>query len=172
LTRPDLDRASALMKGRRPTVVMAIYKDCAPCSQEAEAVRAELGRSGIRVRIKEYENAFDAANKPGARIDMLDSEIELDYPDSASFLVRMFRDGTPASWLTAGLRRAVDRLARLSGIERQSAAATLADQLAVGAVPVIPYGNQVQGEFFATDLACRVFPPFSEGVDLAALCRS
>jgi hypothetical protein len=38
-------------------------------------------------------------------------------------------------------------------------------------LPVIPYGNRVQGELFAPSAGCRVFPPTSGGVDLAALCR-
>jgi peptide/nickel transport system substrate-binding protein len=172
LGTPDLDKAAALTKGRRATAVMAIYSGCDPCSQEAEAVQAELDRIGIRVRIKEYENAFDAARKPGAKIDILDSGFQLDYADSASFLVRMFSDATPPSWLTAEVRRDVDKVARLSGSDRQSVAAAVADRLAAHAVPVIAYGNLVQGELLAPSVGCRVFPPFSPGVDLAALCRS
>jgi hypothetical protein len=76
----------------------------------------------------------------------------------------------PPSWLPPGVRRAVERVSRLSGNERQSAAAALADRLIVNAVPLIPIGNHVLGEFFGSTVGCRIFPP--SGVDLAALCRS
>jgi ABC-type transport system substrate-binding protein len=168
----DLDKAAALTKGRHETAVMAIQSGCDPCSEEAEGVRAQLGQVGIRVAIKEYENAFEAASKPGAKIDILDSGIQLDYPDSASFLVRMFNDAMPPSWMSPEVRRAVGKLAGLAGADRQSVAAAVADRLAADAVPVIAYGNLVQGELLAPSVGCRVFPPFSPGVDLAALCRS
>jgi class 3 adenylate cyclase/ABC-type transport system substrate-binding protein len=168
----DLDKAAALTKGRQATAVMAIYSGCDPCSQEAEAVRAQLGQVGIRVRIKEYDDAFGAASKPGTRIDILDSGIQLDYPDSASFLVRMFNDAMPPSWLSPEVRREAGKLARLSGGNRQPVAAAVADRLAADAVPVIAYGNLVQGELLAPSVGCRVYPPFSPGVDLAALCRT
>jgi hypothetical protein len=77
----------------------------------------------------------------------------------------------PPPWRSAEVSHAVERLSRLWGTERQSAAAALADRLVVHDVPVIPYGNRVNGEFFAPSLGCRVFPPPSGGVDLAALCR-
>jgi hypothetical protein len=60
---------------------------------------------------------------------------------------------------------------RLTGNERWSAAGRLADRLAAHDVPLIAYGNRVEGEFFASTVGCRVFPPASYGVDLAALCR-
>jgi hypothetical protein len=76
------------------------------------------------------------------------------------------------SWLPPGVKHAVERLSRLSGNERQSGAAALADLLVVGAVPLTPDGNHVRAEFFDPTLGCRIFPPISQGVDLAALCRS
>lgn len=174
VTSSALDRAAALMKGRRPTVVMAIYAHCATCTQSAQAVRAALGRIGFHVEIKEYANTYAAADNPRAGIDMLDTGVGLDYPDAASFLGRMFvnrEPATPSSWLSPDVRRKVDSLLRLSGPERQSAAAQLADRLARDSVPAIAYGYYVQGEFFAPAVGCRTFPPVSYGVDLAALCR-
>lgn len=77
---------------------------------------------------------------------------------------------TPGGWLSSDVRREVENIARLSREKRQPAAAALTDRLAADAVPVIPYGTWVQGEFVAPSVGCRVFPPFSYGVDLAALC--
>jgi ABC-type oligopeptide transport system substrate-binding subunit len=167
----SLDEARALLKGREETAVMAIYPNCDPCRQEADAVRAQLGQIGIHVQIKEFADASGAAGKRGARIDILDDGTRLDYPDSASFLEQMLLRDVPQGWVTAAVRDEVARVAGLSGPERQSAAAVLADRLAVEGVPVIPTGVGVQGEFFAPALGCRVFPPFGSGVDLAALCR-
>jgi hypothetical protein len=93
--------------------------------------------------------------------------VALDGPD---FLQSVFFGVMPPSWRLPEVARAVERVGRLSGGERQSAAVALAHRLDVRDVPVIPYGNRVNGEFFAPTLGCRVFPPASGGVDLAALC--
>jgi hypothetical protein len=79
---------------------------------------------------------------------------------------------TPTSWLSPEMRHKVESLDRLSGAERQSVAAALADRLARDSVPAIAYGFNVQGEFFASTVGCCIFPPLSFGVDLAALCRN
>jgi hypothetical protein len=150
---------------------MATFSSCDPCAQAAEVVRAQLGRIGIRVKIKKYEDAFGAASKPGTGIDIFDSGTQVDFPDSATFLSRALLQDTPRRWLSAEVLRDVEEVARLTGERRQSAAATLSDRLAIGLVPVVAYGNWVQGELFAPSAGCRVFPPFGYGVDLAALCK-
>jgi DNA-binding SARP family transcriptional activator/ABC-type transport system substrate-binding protein len=165
-----LRKAAALMNGRRHNVVMAIQANCDECLQEGRLVRAELGRIGLRVKLKAFPYPDAAAAKPGAKIDIFDQGL-WGYPDGAAFLQGVFFYSMPPSWLAAHLRHAVERVSRLSGTERSAAAAALADRLVVRDVPVIPYGNRVQGEFFAPSLGCRVFPPFSGGVDLAALCQ-
>jgi hypothetical protein len=167
LRRPNLEKAAALMRGRRLVAVMAILDGCGPCLQEGQLVRAELGRIGIRVRL-DVAPGFGPNDKEAAKFDILDSGL-YGYPDNAAFLQNLFSLGMPPSWLPPGVRHAVERVSRLSGNERQSAAAALADRLAVGAVPLIPDGDHVLGEFFGSTLGCRIFPP--SGVDLAALCR-
>jgi hypothetical protein len=167
IRKPSLEKAAALMRGRRLVAVMAILDECPPCLQEGQLVRAELGRIGIRVRLKAVS---DNATATVEKLDILDSGL-YGGPDDAAFLQTVFSEGMPPSWVARGVRQAVERVSRLSGSERQFAAAVLADRLVVGAVPVIPDGNHVQGEFFGSTLACRVFTPFSGGVDLAALCQ-
>jgi hypothetical protein len=76
----------------------------------------------------------------------------------------------PTGWLSPDVVQKVDAVSALSGAARQPAAAALAQRLAVREVPVIAYGNRMQGEFFSPKLGCRVFPPMGYGVDLAALC--
>jgi peptide/nickel transport system substrate-binding protein len=166
----DPAKGKALLRGPHVHVVMATFKSDRD-TQEGQAVRAELGLIGISVRIERFDNAYQAANKPGARIDILDSDAAIEYPDSASFLANMLSDRTvPTGWLSSDVVQKVDAVSALSGAARQPAAAALAQRLAVRDVPVIAYGNRVQGEFFSPKLGCRVFPPMGYGVDLAALC--
>jgi hypothetical protein len=77
----------------------------------------------------------------------------------------------PARWLAPSVRRAVERVNRLSGSERQAAAGALADRLLEHYVPLVAIGNRAQGELLAPTVGCRVFPPTGRGVDLAALCK-
>jgi hypothetical protein len=167
----SLAHAAAFMRGRRLTAVMAIARDCEPCALEARAVESQLRRIGIQINVKEYADPRAAADEPGAAIDLLVGRTLLDYPDSASFVVQVFRSDIPHRWLGADVRRAIERVARLSGNERQTAAASLADRLVKEQLSIIAWGNLVQGEFFSPTLGCRVFPPTGYGVDLAALCR-
>jgi ABC-type oligopeptide transport system substrate-binding subunit len=169
-TQVELAKARALMSGRTATAVMGIFKACAPCTQAARSVRTSLGRIGIRVQVRAYENPFQAAQDPRTPIDILDSATRLDFADPASFLTEMLSASMPAYWVPADVRRQVERLARLTGAERQSRAAQVARRLASRAAPVIAYGTTIQGELLAPSVGCRVFPPFSYGVDIAALC--
>jgi hypothetical protein len=161
-------RAKALMRGRHVHAVMAIFRSDRD-TEEAQAVRAELGPVGIRVRLERFDNPYQDAGQQDARIDIVDEGAEIAYPDSASFLASML-SAMPPGWVSPRVAREVNALSALSGTERQSAAAALAQRLAVRDVPVIAYGSHVQGEFFSPKLGCRVFPPMGYGVDLAALC--
>jgi len=167
--RLALASARALMKGRTATAVIGIFKACTPCSEAARSVRSSLGRIGIRVQVRTYDNPYEVARRPNSPIDILDSATRLDYADAASFLTRMLGEDVPRSWLPPEVRRQVRRLGQLSGPERSSAAAEAAVSLAVQA-PAIAYGTTVQGELFRPSVGCRIFPPFAYGVDLAALC--
>jgi ABC-type oligopeptide transport system substrate-binding subunit len=167
--RADPARAKKLLRGRRLRAVMAIFKGQLD-TQEAQTIRAELRTIGIQLTIERFDNAYQAAARPGARIDIIDSGAGADYPDSASFLTNLLSGPLPPHWLSSDLVRKIDALNALSGAARQSAAAALAERLAVRDVPVIVYGSHVQGEFFSPRLGCRVFPPLGYGVDLAALC--
>jgi DNA-binding SARP family transcriptional activator/ABC-type transport system substrate-binding protein/outer membrane protein assembly factor BamB len=170
-TRGALGKAAALMHGRRLDVVMAIQAGFPPAWEQGQLLRAALRPIGLRVRLKVFEDTGAAARKRGARIDMMDQGI-YGQPDGPSFLDGVFFYAMPPSWVLPEVRRAVERVGRLWGSARQSAAAALADRLVARDVPLIPYGNKVNGEFLAPTLGCRVFPPASSGVDLASLCLS
>jgi DNA-binding SARP family transcriptional activator/ABC-type transport system substrate-binding protein/outer membrane protein assembly factor BamB len=170
-TRGALRKAVALMKGRRRTVVLAIQANCDPCLEQGQALRAELRPIGLRVKLEAFDDIGGALRKPGAEIDMSDNGV-FGLPDGPDFLHLALFYPLPSAWRSAEVSRAVERATHLWGRQRQFAAAALADRLVVDDVPVIPYGNRVNGEFFAPSLGCRVFPPVSGGVDLAALCRN
>jgi DNA-binding SARP family transcriptional activator/ABC-type transport system substrate-binding protein len=170
-THRALREAAALMHGRRLDVVMAIQANSDPSLEQGRLLRAELRPIGLRVRLKAFGNPDAAARKRGAKIDMRDQGI-YGWPDGPSFLDGVFYYAMPPSWVRPEVGQAVERLGRLSGSARQSAAAALADRVVAHDVPLIPYGNKVNAEFLAPTLGCRIFPPASSGVDLAALCQN
>ncbi len=170
LDRPDLREARVLMRGRKSTAVMGITASCTPCLQEAQVVRADLAKIGIRVRIEKFDDPGAVARNRQAKVDILAGQWRLDYADSAEFLRSMLLDTGLAHWLPAGVEADVRKVTSLEGAARQRAAVELADRLAVKEVPVAALGTDSVTGFFSPHLACRVFPPFGYGIDLAALC--
>jgi class 3 adenylate cyclase/ABC-type transport system substrate-binding protein len=166
---PDLSTARRLMGGRRGTAVMPVFEGCDPCLQEAQVVRDNLGAIGIDVKIRQLSN-LGAVYEPGAPFDLIDGGAEILYPDPAAFLGQMLLQSMPASWLPAGVQAEVERIARMSGPDREAAAVTFADRLATNEVPLAAVGTAHLGTVIGPRLGCRVFPPFGFGVDLAALC--
>jgi DNA-binding SARP family transcriptional activator/ABC-type transport system substrate-binding protein len=164
------EKARALMKGRRGTALMAIPADCDQCAEAAHVVRRNLAPVGIDVRIRKLHD-LDAAIGAGAKFDLLDIRTELPYPDSASFLARMF-DDTPSGWIPAGVRAQVERVAGSSGNGRQAQAASLGDRLATEEVPLAAYATPQISQFIAPRIGCRIFSPFTNGLNLAAACMN
>jgi ABC-type oligopeptide transport system substrate-binding subunit len=162
-------RARALIKGRRSgNALMAIPTGCDQCTEAAHVVRRNLATVGINVTIRELDD-LGAAIESGARFDLLDTSTALPYPDSASFLARMF-DDIPSGWVPAGVRARVEGLADMSGNRRQAAAGSVADRLATEEVPVAAYGTPQTSQFISPRIGCRVLSPFANGLDLAAAC--
>ena len=172
LRTPDLRAAAALMHGRRFDVVMGVFPD-ALAIQQGRLVRAELGRIGLRGKLITLPDVdtFNRILDRGGEIDLVDGGLFASI-DGADFLESAVTVGpAPSRFLTQNVRSEVKRVTRVTGNERWSAAGRLADRLAARDVPLIAYGNRVSDEFFAPTVGCRVFPPESYGVDLAALCR-
>jgi DNA-binding SARP family transcriptional activator/ABC-type transport system substrate-binding protein/outer membrane protein assembly factor BamB len=175
LDTPDLRAAAALMHGRRFDVVMGVFRD-ALAIQQGRLVRAELDQIGLRVKLITFpdEETFNRILDRGGEIDLVDGGLFASI-DGADFLESAVTVGGPGAaprrFLTQKVRSEVKRVTRLTGKERWSAAGRLADRLAAYDVPLIAYGNRVEDELFAPTVGCRVFPPESYGVDLAALCR-
>jgi ABC-type transport system substrate-binding protein len=172
--QPDLATARALMHGRHLTAVMGLTRSGdAGLLQEGRLLREELGRIGIRLVLKQIpDKAVSRTLETGhPHVDLVDGGI-FDGTDGATFLKGVFLEGAvPPTWETPAVRKAVERVDRLSGSERQAAAGALADRLLERDVPLVAIGNRAQGELFAPTVGCRIFPPTGRGVDLAALCR-
>ncbi len=172
LDTPDLRAAAALMHGRRLDVVMGVFPDTLAI-QQGRLVRAELGPIGLRVKLIALpdEDTFNGILDRGGKIDLVDGGLFASI-DGADFLESAVTVGpAPSRFLTQKVMSEVNRVTRLTGKKRWAAAGRLANRLAAQDVPLIAYGNRVSDEFFAPTVGCRVFPPASEGVDLAALCR-
>jgi hypothetical protein len=132
-------------------------------------VQDNLRPIGIDVKIRQLSD-FGAVYEPGAPFDLIDGGAEIVYPDAAAFLDQMLLQSMPASWLPAGVQTDVERIAGMSGPDREAAAIALADRLATNDVPLAAVGTAHVGTVLGPRLGCRVFPPFGYGVDLAALC--
>jgi ABC-type transport system substrate-binding protein len=173
LHTPALRAAAALTHGRRLDVVMGVFSYDQDM-QEGRLVRAELGRIGLRVKLialPDYDLKKLSHILASGKVDLVDGGI-FNSIDGAEFLETAVTCClVQPLFLTQNVRSEVKRVSRLTGKERWSAAGRLADRLAAYDVPLIAYGNRVEDEFFAPTVGCRVFPPESYGVDLAALCR-
>jgi hypothetical protein len=137
--------------------------------QAAQVVQTDLGAIGIDIKIQAL-NDFGAVFEDGTGFDLVDLGSEILYPDPASFLTQMLLKDLPPTWLPTGVRADVERLGTLRSDRRQTAAAGLADCLAIDDVPVAAYGTAQSTTFIGPRMGCRVFSPFSYGLDLAALC--
>jgi DNA-binding SARP family transcriptional activator/ABC-type transport system substrate-binding protein len=164
----SLAKARALAGGPTGRATMAIPPRCDRCRDTAHLVRRDLSAIGIDVTIRTVAD-LDRALRRGARFDLVDSETELLYPDSATFLAQAIR-GIPRAWVQSQVRNRVDRVARLNGADRQTAATALADRLTARYVNVVAYGTHQTSQFIDPRIGCRVFTPAAYGLDLAALC--
>jgi peptide/nickel transport system substrate-binding protein len=169
LDGPDLGRARALMDGRTGVAVMGLFRGCDPCLQTAEFVKSQLARIGIRVRIQEFDDPFEAVRK-GVTIDILDAGLGTDRADPANFLRDILVGHTSARLIRPEISAEARRISRLDGPSRVAAATDLADRVVHDEVAVAAYGNDVVTAFLSPRLGCRVFPPLGYGIDLAALC--
>jgi DNA-binding SARP family transcriptional activator/ABC-type transport system substrate-binding protein len=161
-------QAGAIAGGRTGRAVMAIPADCDRCTETAHLVRRDLSAIGIAVRIREVAD-LDRVLRRGARFDLVDGQTELLYPDSASFLAQAIRD-IPRGWVRHAVRTRVERVAKLSGADRQTAAAALADRLTARYVQVVAYGAHQTSQYIDPRIRCRVLTPAAYGLDLAAMC--
>jgi hypothetical protein len=134
---------------------MAIPDQCDRCAKAARLVQRDLAAIGIGVTIRQVADV-DRALRRGARFDLLDRETQILYPDAASFLQRVIRD-IPRRWVERAVQTRMERVARLSGNDRQTAAAALADGVTARYLNnLVP--RLERGHFVATPPATRHQP--------------
>lgn len=156
------------MRGRRGHAVMPVLAGCVSCLQTARLVRTALAKIGITVEVRRVGSTSKGFSQEGS-YDLLDARAEILYPDSASFLTQALQS-IPAGWVPAAVQARIQRLAGLTGNQRQTGAAKLAKVLTANGAVLAAYSTPQVSEFFSPRLGCRVFPPFGYGVDFAALC--
>ncbi|HEY3192381.1 MAG TPA: BTAD domain-containing putative transcriptional regulator [Solirubrobacterales bacterium] len=161
-------KARTMTRGHTWRAAMAIPAGCDRCTETANLVQRDLAAIGVDVRVREVAD-LDGAFSTRARFDLIDRETGILYPDSASFLAQAIRE-IPRGWVPTEVRTKVERVANLSGPERQHAAATLADRLTTTDVHVVAYGAGQTSQFIGPRIGCRVLTPAASGLDLAALC--
>ena len=78
--------------------------------------------------------------------------------------------GVPPGWFrTKRFERELERIRRLGGRERESAAGTLDLEIA-RAAPGAVLVSETYSQFFSARMGCQTFQPLYFGVDIAALC--
>jgi ABC-type oligopeptide transport system substrate-binding subunit len=158
------------MRGRNFTARLVVTSNCEPCRQWAETVREQLAPIGIAVDIEGARDSQAAIWAQGARFDMSEVSTFQDLSDPVAFLDALFQ-AVPSSWQPPMVHTDLAAINSLrEPAKRVTAAGDLAWRLATKQVPMTAFADQVNGQFIAPRLGCRVFPPFGYGVDLAALC--
>jgi hypothetical protein len=135
-----------------------------------DIVHTALEPLGIDVVPAVVDNLAAAMSDPVTQIQLAAMTTSIDYPDPASFLVRMFERDVPAAWQPNSVRGLVEELASLAGPERNRAALASASRLATQDVPVVAYGTDTLGAVVGPRLGCGVWNGSTQGLDLAALC--
>jgi Bacterial extracellular solute-binding proteins, family 5 Middle len=138
--------------------------------QFADLVHTALAPLGINVQAVFVKDLAAALPDPTVHIELAAGSTSIDYPDPATFLVRMLGRDVPTDWLPANVRIAVVRLAGLTGARRDRAAAALARSLGTRDVPVVAYGTPTLGAVVGHRLGCRIWNGTDQGLDLSAIC--
>jgi ABC-type transport system substrate-binding protein len=174
----DLRQARKLAGNLHATAVLYTC-DTAPCPQAGAELASNLGRIGIRVRVKSFPLGvlYEKATLPNAPYDILAYGWSPDWLDPSNVL-GPFLDtsaiGRPnnANFANFTDPRYVARLAfasRLYPPERYRAFARLVGDLEQRASPVLAYSADANYNLFSSRVGCQLYQPLY-GVDLGALC--
>jgi ABC-type transport system substrate-binding protein len=163
---PDLRKARALMHGRRVHAVFATFDPSAGTQEAsfARAVRDQLAAIGITTTVVPLTNddyASGAVATKTARSDLFWGALTADNGDPVDALRGL---ALPPHETTE-----LDRIAPLTGSQRDRAAAALASRIDRESLFAV-YGYGAVPELVSPRLGCLVHQPEYAGVDLAALC--
>jgi serine/threonine-protein kinase len=184
LDKPDVNRALALIRGRRLRLVLLSQTStpdgCPRCQEQADLLRSELAAIGITLSVKVTDDRFKAATTT-KDWDLLTFAWFLDYADPSDFVNVLYDPkhplgygypnslplGTDARW-TARMRAAQE----VGGTARADTYKQLVAGMLRSAPPAAVYGApNGPAQVFSNRIGCQLFRPQDWGyVDLAALC--
>jgi ABC-type transport system substrate-binding protein len=173
-TTPDVGKARALVRHAHAAGRTAVLHTCDayPCPQQAQIVKTDLARIGLRVQISKLPSTtlFTREETPGKRsFDLAwDGWLPL-YADPQAMLSEILEDSSVDPTFTDPVyRRKLARAARLSGPKRFLTYGNLDLDIARNAAPLAPFGNVTSDDFFSARIGCQTYGFY--GMDLAALC--
>jgi serine/threonine protein kinase/ABC-type oligopeptide transport system substrate-binding subunit len=167
---PDLEQARALMHGRHVQAVMPTSSGCEACDRVDDAIVQQLGVIGIEVTKVETDDAYQAIHDHPEKYDLRSGGSGPDWADVASYLPILLGTYIPKEWIPADIVRAAAALRDPANADREQAADDLLGGPVAEEVPATGVGHWVAGLLLSPRLGCQRFPPFGEGLDLAALC--
>jgi YVTN family beta-propeller protein len=170
---PNVGKARELIRQARAGGRTAVLYTCDvyPCAQQAQIVKTDLAKIGLRVRITSLPSAkmFAREQTPGAPFDLGWSGWISDYLDPRAVLSSILDDSSVGpTFEDPAYQRKLAAAARLSGPERYLTYGKLDLDLARNAAPLAAFDNLTDNDFFSTRIGCQTDGIY--GMDLAALC--
>jgi peptide/nickel transport system substrate-binding protein len=177
LRRPDLRRARALAQGHRRTASAVLYaQDTGPTVAEAQIVRSDLQKIGIKVEIRQFpgEQLFERLFSLGEPYDLALVGTAPAYEDPYAFLnsqlegrqAKIPNSGNLARFDSPRYNRMLARAAQLQGPPRYRTYGKLDVLLARDAAPLAAYMEANLVAITSPRTACLV----ERHVDLASVC--
>ena len=168
---PDLAKARELAGGRASRTAVLYTCNVSPCDQQAQIVKTNLAKIGIRVDVKAFTDStlYTKTATPGEPFDIVYLGWLQDYQDPSAFLNVLLEGGSILPTLNDPTYRArLAGAARLTGAERFLTYARLDADLARNAAPLVAFGNASSHDLFSARIGCQTYGVY--GIDLAALC--
>jgi YVTN family beta-propeller protein len=175
--RPDLPTARKLAGNLHATAVF-FTSNAPPGPQVAALLTTELGRIGIRLRVKEFPGAavYGAAVQPNAGYDIVGFGWAPNWLDPSNVLTPFFDAGTIgqpnnvnfANFANRQLSARMTAALSLYPPQRYHAFARLEHQLE-HASPLVAYSALPSINLLSSRIGCPIYQPLY-GIDLAALC--
>ena len=172
-TTPNVAKARQLIRQAHAAGRTAVLYTCDayPCPQQAQIVKTDLAKIGLRVRITSlpFAKMFAQEATPGAPFDLAWDGWIPDYPDPEAMLTEILEDSSDGpTFKDPAYQRKLARAARLSGPERYLTYGKLDLDLARNAAPLAAFDNLTDNAFFSARIGCQTYGIY--GIDLAALC--
>jgi YVTN family beta-propeller protein len=172
-TTPHVGKARALVRQAHAAGRTAVLDTCDayPCPQQAQIVKTDLARIGLRVQISELPSStlFHREETPGKPFDLAWNGWLPEHPRPQAMLSEILEDSAVGpTFNDPAYQRKLAQAARLSGPKRYLTYGKLDLDLARNAAPLAAVGNVTSDDFFSARIGCQTYGVY--GMDLAALC--